>query len=119
MKRQDPIDPTVASLLTDLNRKQAERETPVKERQKKIKAREKAAARNRVMLDLPVDIKAKVDDIAKQIGCPMSQVATVLLAIGLEHFEHPVIDIGSYRVPSKSPRYEWNLDIPEIMKYIR
>ena len=65
VQRRSAIDPAVAELLGTMEQKASERSLPRDDRQRKIKEREKARARNRVMLDLPQEIEKRI----KVAGC--------------------------------------------------
>jgi hypothetical protein len=63
------------------------------------------------MIDLPVDLQKVLDRMAEAEGLPRSQVICWLVAIGLEHFDHDALIDA--RVPSKSMRWEFTLQMPE------
>lgn len=68
---------------------------------------EKDLKRNRVMLDLPVELEEVLDQLADRLSVPKSQAAAWLMLRGLEHaqIEEMVYD----REPSRSMRYMYNL----------
>jgi hypothetical protein len=113
-KRDRPpsIDPAVADLLQAGQRRQAERELPVADRRKLLKERQKIAARNRLTIDLPQALVDRVAALAQRQGCPQSQLIHAMMLFALV-----AIDAGDFaldelpRTPSRSPRYEWNLDL--------
>jgi len=113
LRRRSAIDPAVAEILTGLERRRAEAHLPPRARQKKAQERAKAKARlpRRVNWDLPVAIKRRVNALAKEHQVPASQVAALLLSEGLRRLEAGELRLEAYRVPSKSPRYRWNLDL--------
>jgi len=115
-ERQDPIDPAVADLLAGAQHRQAQRSRPVAERKRAAKEKAKAAKRNRVMLDLPVEIQEEITAMAFDLECPISQVAAALLIIGLAE---NIDNLRPFRKVSKSPRYTYNLDLSEISKSYR
>lgn len=114
-KRQQTIDPSVAEILENQDRKETESHLPRDARQKKIKERKKAKSRlpGRVNWDLPPDLKKQIVDIATREKIPASQVAAFLLFDGLKRLESEKIDFGPYKEVSASPRYDWNLTFPE------
>lgn len=114
-QRRDPIDPVVSELLGNFDRKQAERSKPVAERKRQAKEREKAAARNRVMLDLPQELVERMVTIAGRLQVPTSQVAAALICKGLFEYGLDRLDLTTYLRPSKSPRYPMVLDVSEIV----
>ncbi len=110
-KRRNAIDPAIKSVLGEdplYGRMAKERNMTASQRKRAKADRE----RNRVMIDMPEDLQEVVDRIAEAEGLPRSQVVSWLLAIGLQHFDRgEMIDA---RVPSRSMRWEFTLDIPEI-----
>ncbi len=112
-RRRQVIDPAVAALLRHQDEKQSEAHLPKDERRKKNREREKLRSLlpNRVTYDLPEGMKNHIAKIAETQKTSASQVAAILLTYGLEALEQGSIDLSSYRVPSRSPRYEWNLDL--------
>lgn len=107
------IDPAVDSLITQGERRQADAHLSTKERRKKAKQRERMQQRRefRVTYDLPPSIRNQVAKLAAKGKFPASQLAAVLLAEALKRLEMGEIDLDKYKVPSDSPRYEWNLDL--------
>ena len=108
-KRRDVIDPVVADLLGHMDRRAEERTLSVADRKRKAKERAKAQARNRVMLDLPPEIEARIKAIATDESCPASQVAALLIWQGLNDLDNGILDLDQYKRTSRSPRYNWNL----------
>lgn len=108
-KRRDAIDPAVADLLGHMDRKTEERSLSTADRQRRAKERAKAKARNRVMLDLPPEIEARIKAIATDESCPASQVAALLIWQGLSDLNNGLLDLDQFKKSSRSPRYNWNL----------
>ena len=107
---RQPFDPAVTSVLGKdplYGRMAKERGMTASQRKRAQADRE----RNRVMIDLPVDLQDVLDRMAETEGLPRSQVMCWLVAIGLEHFDHDALIDA--RVPSKSMRWEFTLQIPE------
>lgn len=113
-KRRNILDPAVADLLAGMEEKQAESRLPKKEREKIAKERAKMRSRkdNRVTYDLPPEIKKQMANLAENMGVAASQLATFALIQFLQDYQNGEIDLSKYRVPSKSPRYEWKLVFP-------
>lgn len=109
IQRRSAIDPAVAELLDTMEQKASERSLPQDDRRRKIKEREKARARNRVMLDLPKEIEKRIKVLAAKHECPISQIAALLIWQGLKDLDSERLDLGMYKKPSRSPRYAWNL----------
>jgi hypothetical protein len=102
-------DPAVASLLGAGARKAQRQAQPLADRRRQAKERQKAAARNRVTLDLPPELEIMIKRLADDNGCPISQVAVILLAAGLDQIDAGQLDLLRFRKPSRSPRYTWQL----------
>jgi hypothetical protein len=105
------LDPAVAAVIGTGERRQQMRSMAPAQRSR---AR-RDAARNKVTLDLRDETEAAVDAIAQQLGCPVSQVAELLICTGLQAIADGQLDLNTLRLrPSRSPRYEWLLDLPEV-----
>lgn len=114
LRRRKVIDPSTAEILEGVERKQSDAHLPQDERLRKVKERKKAKARlpGRVNWDLPPNLKQRIVALAERNRVPTSQVAAFLLVDGLERLDAGEIDFDSYKVPSNSPRYDWNLALP-------
>jgi hypothetical protein len=110
--RRSAIDPAVSDLLHDLESRKAQRSLPVKERKRQKKEREKQASRNRVMYDLPPELTERVRQIAEREGVPASQLVAWLLThtVSIDQLVDTHGVLHGYKKPSKSPRYEFNLE---------
>jgi hypothetical protein len=117
VQRRSAIDPAVAELLETMEQKASERSLPQDDRRRKVKEREKARARNRVMLDLPQEIEVRIKALAAKHECPISQIASLLIWQGLKDLDSGLLNPGVYKRPSRSPRYTWNLVFPEELRY--
>ena len=113
VQRRSAIDPAVAELLGTMEQKAIERSSSLDDRRRRKKEREKARARNRVMLDLPQEIEERIKSLAVKHECPISQIAALLIWQGLKDLESGRLNPGVYKKPSRSPRYMWNLVISE------
>jgi hypothetical protein len=71
VQRCSAIDPAVADLLGSMDQKESERSLPRDDHLRKVKEREKARARNRVMLDLPLEIEKRIKAMALKHECTM------------------------------------------------
>jgi hypothetical protein len=107
------LDPAVEAIIREGGRRRRESQLPVSERKKRVRERKKSQSRRgrRAVYDLPPDMIAAVKELAEAHRVPASQVAALLLTVGLEALEGGEVDIDAYKVPSDSPRYEWNLDL--------
>ena len=117
-QRRSSIDPAVAALMGDQEKKTADAHLPRETRSKKTKERKKAADRlaGRVNLDLPPALKKQLFDLAEAQGIPASQIAAFFLAEGLRRLSTGEVDLSPYKTPSGSPRYDWNLTLPETQE---
>lgn len=115
LQRRNILDPAVADLLSGMEDKQAEARLPRRVREKKARERAKIRARreNRVTYDLPAELKKRITELAEDYSLPASQLATLGLLRFLKDYDAGEIDIHKYKKPSRSPRYEWNLEFPE------
>lgn len=107
------LDPAVDSLITQGERLQADAHLSTKERCKKARQRERMQQRRefRVTYNLPPSNRNQIARLAEKGKFPASQLAAVLLSEALKRLEVGEIDLNKYKVPSNSPRYEWNLDM--------
>ncbi|MFA5837928.1 MAG: hypothetical protein WC837_13330 [Bellilinea sp.] len=118
--RRTVIDPAVAELLTGLERQRSEAALPRKEREKKARERAKIQARReaRATYDLPPALREKIRLLAEEQRVPASQIVTLALARFLDDLGCGKVDLGNYKCPSRSPRYDWNLEFPpELIDY--
>ena len=106
-------DPAVESLLGQGERRQAEARMPRQERQRKKKEKERARKRlaGRVNLDLPVDLKKRLEALAKKESIPLSQLAAFLLYEPLHGLEKRETSLWGYKLPSGCPKFEFTLDL--------
>ena len=107
------MDPAVESLLGQGQRRQTESHLPHNERSRKKKERDHAQKRipNRIGLDLPVELKNRLEELAKKEGVPISQLVAFLLFEPVSLLEQKRISLWGYKTASRSPRYESNLDL--------
>jgi hypothetical protein len=120
-----PADAAVAEMLGEVDRRQEELRLSPAERKKLLDARRKAEARaererarlaaqaaNRMVVLLPVDLKAQLESRAAQIGCPVSEIVTFMLYEADRLFDNGAFQMESYKYPSYSPRYTIELIHP-------
>ncbi|MBI9046940.1 MAG: hypothetical protein JEZ06_20810 [Anaerolineaceae bacterium] len=115
--RRNILDPAVADLLSNMEQKQADSQLPRKERIKKSKENAKIKARReqRATFDLPPILRQWIMNLAADEKVPASQLVTLALLRFYAELEAKEIDLGIYKDPSRSPRYDWNLIFPEDM----
>jgi hypothetical protein len=107
------VDPAVESLLGQVQRRQVEAHLPKIERSRKKKERERAEKRkpNRINLDLPQDLKRRLELLAKKEGVPISQLVAFLLYEPIFQLEKRTISLWGYKTASGCPKFECNLDL--------
>lgn len=107
------VDPAVESLLGQGQRRQDEARLPRIERSRRKKERERAEKRkpNRINLDLPVDLKKRLENLANKEGVPISQLVAFLLYEPVHQLESRVISLWGYKTASGCPKFECNLDL--------
>ncbi len=107
------LDPAVNLLIDQGDRRQAEARLPKVERSRKKKERERAQKRksHRINLDLPLDLKKRLETQAKLEGVPVSQLVAFLLYEPLQLLESKSISLWSYKTASGCPKFECNLDL--------
>ena len=107
------VDPAVESLLGQGQRRQVESHLPKNERSQKKKERERAQKRlaNRINLDLPVDLKKRLELLAKKEGVPVSQLVAFLLYGPVHQLEKRMISLWGYKTASGCRKFEWNIDL--------
>jgi hypothetical protein len=113
-QRRPVIDPAVAELLSGIEQKQADLQMPRRERMKKKREQAKITARReqRATYDLPPSLRQIIKELAEEECLPASQIVTLALATFINDFRAGKIDLGQYKQPSRSPRYDWNLIFP-------
>jgi hypothetical protein len=84
----------------------------------KLREKEKIRARKaqRVTYDLPPELRARLKAVAQKEGVPASQLAALALLRFLKDYDAGTLDLPALRQPSRSPRYAWNLILPESMR---
>ena len=115
LQRRSVLDPAVADLLSGMEQRQSDSHLPMQERKKVARERNKIRARreSRVTYDLPPKLRQQIKKLADKEGIPASQLVTLALYRFLDGYLKKEIDLGQYKETSKSPRYDWNLKIPD------
>lgn len=114
-QRKSILDPAVADLLKGMQQKQSEAQMPRKERERLSRERAKIQSRRdmRATYDLPPAIREGIRVLAEELRLPASQLVTYALYRFLSDYDNKLIDLGKFKQPSRSPRYDWNLIFPE------
>jgi predicted HicB family RNase H-like nuclease len=107
------VDPAVESLLNQGQRRNVESHLPKNLRSQRKKERERSQKRlaNRVNLDLPVDLKKRLEILAKKEGVPISQLVAFLLYEPMHQLEARMISLWGYKTSSGCRKFEWNIDL--------
>ena len=114
------LDPAVAELLAGMEKRQAEAQMPRKERERLLKERTKIQSRReqRATYDLPPQIREAILTLAIEERIPASQLVTLALIRFLRSYQSNEIDLGKYKQPSRSPKYDWNLIFTKELQQI-
>lgn len=72
---------------------------------------ERDEQRVKVTFDWPPELKDKVQQVAQWSGVPVSQLAALLVKVGLKAIDEGRIKVDDYRRPSRVPRFEWFIDL--------
>lgn len=86
---------------------------PEKQRLEREKIRRRRP--HRATYDLPVAVRSAMKTLAEEMKIPVSQLAALALIRFLAQVHAGELDIGQYKVLSRSPRYEWNLRLPRLV----
>ncbi len=115
LERRTILDPAVAGLLNDMEHRQSDAALPRRQREKKARERAKIRARRdqRATFDLPPSLRQRIMDLAETERLPASQLVTLALARFLLDLTGGAVDLAPLKQPSRSPRYDWNLVLPE------
>lgn len=119
-QRRSTLDPAVADLLKGMQQKQSESQLPRKERERLSRERAKIQSRRdlRATYDLPPTMRETVRLLAEELRIPASQLVTLAISRFLSDYRDGAIDLGKFKQPSRSPRYDWNLVFPEEMLFL-
>ena len=107
------VDPAVESLIGQGQRRQVESHLPKNERSRKKRERERTQKRlaRRINLDLPVDLKKRLEILARKESIPVSQLVAFLLFEPVLQLEKKTISLWGYKTASGCPKFECNLDL--------
>lgn len=89
---------------------------PSPETVEKERRRQELRAPGRFTIDGNVALKELMRQLSMRYGCPMSQIAILLLVEGVERLEAGEIDIESRLSASTSPKFRTNLDLDDIFE---
>lgn len=109
LKRRNAVDPAVAEILSDMDRKKRIASLP---KNKREKAR-KDARRHKVGLDLPPELHETLRRVAEVEQISISGLVAFFAHMGLERYRAGEIDLEPHKRVSRSARFEYVLEIPE------
>ena len=114
MKNTQKIPSVSAGRLENLETSQAQAHRSPREQARRQREHERMQARceQRVTYDLPPVLRQRVQALGEELHIPASQLAALALGRFLNDFASGGVDLGAYKQPSLSPRYEWNLKLP-------
>ncbi len=109
-RRQQAVDPAVADLLSDMDRKKRLSSLP-KAMQKKAR---KDAARHKVGLDFPPELHEALRKVADKESISISSLAAFFAKRGLEEYQAGGVDLVPYKRVSRCPRFEYILSFEKV-----
>lgn len=107
------MDPSIRALINQSDRIRGESRLSRRERDKRIKERRKIRERRaqHTCYDIPPELRRYVKALSEDLRLPASQLATLALLRFVQDYQGGEIDLSSYKSPSRSPRFDWNLVI--------
>lgn len=112
LQRRTVVDPAVADMLSDMERKKRIASLP---KSKQEKAR-KDAARHKVGLDLPPVLHESLRQIAEREQISISGLVTYYLYRGVMDYETGKVELSPYKRISRCARFEYVLDFTKLEK---
>jgi hypothetical protein len=109
-KRQTTVDPAVADLLSDMDRKKRISNMP---RALQKKAR-KDAARHKVGLDFPLTLHEELREVADKEKVSVSSLTAFFAKRGLDEYKSGQLDLVPYMRVSRSARFEFVLSLEKV-----
>jgi hypothetical protein len=110
LKRRPVIDPAVADMLSDMERKKRISNLP---KSKQGKAR-KDASRHKVGLDLPPALHESLRQIAEREHISISGLVTFYLYRGVSDYDAGKVELSPYKRLSRCARFEYTLDLAKL-----
>jgi hypothetical protein len=112
LNRRNVVDPAVADMLSDMEKKRRIASLP---KIKQEKAR-KDAARHKVGLDLPPELHEALRQIAEREHISISGLVTYYLYRGVMDYETGKVELSPYKRISRCARFEYVLDFTKLEK---
>jgi hypothetical protein len=121
LERKPVLDPAVADLLAGMEQRQSESQLPRKLREKRAKERARIQARRdqRATYDLPPLVRSSIKKLAEQQSLPISQLVALALIRFMNDYQDGMIDLGKYKISTKSPKYDWVLELDGEIKAMK
>jgi hypothetical protein len=112
LNRRTVVDPAVAEMLSDMEKKRRIASLP---KSKQQKAR-KDASRHKVGLDLPLGLHESLRSIAEREHISISGLVTFFLYRGVADHEDGRVDLSSFTRLSRCARFDYVLDLTKFEK---
>ena len=112
LNRRNVVDPAVAEMLSDMEKKKRIASLP---KSKQEKAR-KNAARHKAGLDLPPELHEALRRIAEKEHISVSGLVTFYLYRGVVAYDAGQVELSPYKRLSRCPRFEYILDFTKLEK---
>jgi len=110
--RRNVVDPAVAEILSDMEKKQRIASLP---NSKKVKAR-RDASRHKVGLDLPPELHEALRSIADRERISVSGLVTFYLYRGVVDHQAGKVELSPFKRLSRCARFEYVLDLTKLEK---
>ena len=107
LKRRPAVDPAVADLLNDMDKKRRLTSMPKSERHKA----KREAARHKVGLDLPLELHDLLRYIAGEEQVSISSLMAFLTQRGIKEYQAGNIDLFPHKRISRCARFEYVLTL--------
>lgn len=110
-ERRQVLDPSVNQSIVSMEQTKKRRSmTPGQRREEK-----RQRARSRLTIDLPAAMERAIGDLAAKEGVPVSGLVSLAIAFLLQES----FDFTPYKRHSKSPRFDWMIELPEKWEELR
>ncbi len=110
LKRQQSVDPAVADLISDMDRKKRLSSLP-KSVQKKAR---RDAARHKVGLDFPPELHGELRQVADKEKISISSLTAFFAKRGLEEYQAGNMNLYPYKRISRCARFEYILSLEKV-----
>ena len=109
--RMRAIDPAVSTFINQDNNALINKRYKTERQQAKT---QKDKSRSKITIDAPEKLKISLRNLAENNKTTSSQLATLLLVIGLKAVVEEKIDLSHFKIFSRSLRYDWKIRLPSI-----